>query len=108
MSTNATRCAQPSKLPVEQFGWHLAIIAGRHGVATVARLRAHLQAQGLTQSRATVYRILTRTPGRLSLRLLRALCEALECTPNDLFLGVDPQLTTLPPPPRFFMRRRNQ
>ena len=35
-------------------------------------------------SAAQTYRLVTGTPERLSLRILMALCDILDCTPNDL------------------------
>lgn len=46
----------------------------------VPRLKSH----GIELSREQIYRIATHTPQRLSLELLGALCEILECAPNDL------------------------
>ena len=43
-----------------------------------------LAERGVVLSEAQVYRLVTGTPERLSLRTLTALCDILGCTPNDL------------------------
>jgi DNA-binding Xre family transcriptional regulator len=43
-----------------------------------------LAERGVVLSAAQVYRLVTQTPERLSLRTLMALCDILACSPNDL------------------------
>jgi len=43
-----------------------------------------LAERGVVLSAAQTYRLVTGTPERLSLRILMALCDILDCTPNDL------------------------
>lgn len=40
--------------------------------------------RGITLSREQVYRLVTQAPQRMSMDVLVALCDILECTPNDL------------------------
>lgn len=47
-------------------------------------LSPHLAERGITLSREQVYRLVTQPPQRLSIDTLVALCDILECTPNDL------------------------
>ena len=43
-----------------------------------------LAARGITLSREQVYRLVTGVPERLSLPVLAALCDILDCGPGDL------------------------
>ena len=47
-------------------------------------LRPLLAERGVTLSREQVYRLVARTPERLSLATLAALCDILGCVPGDL------------------------
>jgi DNA-binding Xre family transcriptional regulator len=44
-----------------------------------------LRSRGINLSETQVYRLVTGTPERIPARTLAALCDILECTPNDLF-----------------------
>jgi DNA-binding Xre family transcriptional regulator len=48
-----------------------------------------LAERGIVLSREQVYRLVTQPPQRLSMDTLVALCDILECTPNDL---IEPQV----------------
>lgn len=54
------------------------------GMFATSDLVPLLAERGVTLSAAQVYRLVTQTPERLSLRTLMALCDILGCTPNDL------------------------
>ncbi|MFJ8444439.1 helix-turn-helix domain-containing protein [Kitasatospora griseola] len=43
-----------------------------------------LAERGVNLSREQVYRLVTQEPQRLSMDALAALCDVLDCTPNDL------------------------
>jgi DNA-binding Xre family transcriptional regulator len=43
-----------------------------------------LAERGVQLSREHVYRLVTRTPQRLNMDVLAALCDILDCEPNDL------------------------
>lgn len=43
-----------------------------------------LSERGIQLSREQVYRLVTKTPQRLSLDVLSALCDALDCTKDEL------------------------
>jgi DNA-binding Xre family transcriptional regulator len=47
-------------------------------------LVAPLAERGVHLSREQVFRLVTQPPQRLSMDTLAALCDILECTPNDL------------------------
>jgi DNA-binding Xre family transcriptional regulator len=49
-------------------------------------LMPYLSERGISLSREQVYRLVTRPPQRLSMDTLMALCDILECTPNDLIV----------------------
>jgi DNA-binding Xre family transcriptional regulator len=55
-----------------------------HGMFATTELVPLLAERGVVLSAAQVYRLVTQTPERLSLRTLMALCDILDCTPNDL------------------------
>ena len=66
------------------YRWHLRrLMAGQDMYATTD-LRPLLAARGVVLSREQVYRLVTRTPERLSLATLAALCDILCCAPGDL------------------------
>ena len=47
-----------------------------------------LAARGIHLSREQIYRLVTKTPQRLNIEVLAALCDALDCAPNDLLIPV--------------------
>ncbi len=49
-----------------------------------AELMPKLAERGIHLSRMQVYRLVTQLPQRVSLDILAALCDILNCTPNDL------------------------
>ena len=54
------------------------------GMYATTDLTPLLAERGVVLSAAQTYRFVTGTPERLSLRILMALCDILDCTPNDL------------------------
>ena len=44
-----------------------------------------LQSRGINLSESQIYRLVTGTPERIPARTFAALCDILDCTPNDLF-----------------------
>ena len=64
--------------------WNLRrLMAGRDMFQTTD-LVAPLAERGVHLSREQVFRLVTQPPQRLSMDTLAALCDILECTPNDL------------------------
>ena len=61
-----------------------APVDGRAGHVATTDLTPLLAERGVALSPAQVYRLVTGTPERLSLRTLAALCDILDCTPNQL------------------------
>jgi DNA-binding Xre family transcriptional regulator len=66
------------------YVWHLRRLMAEHGMFATTDLGPLLAERGLSLSREQVYRLVTRTPERLSLATLAALCDILGCQPGDL------------------------
>jgi|SRR5690625_129334 len=64
--------------------WNLREIMASKGLFQTSQLRPLLAERGIELSREQVYRLVTTTPRRLSLEVLSALCDALECSKDDL------------------------
>lgn len=64
--------------------WHLRMRMAEQGMFATTDLVPLLADRGVVLSAAQVYRLVTQTPERLSLRTLMALCDIFDCTPNDL------------------------
>ena len=66
--------------------WRLRMAAAERGVWTAAELRRLLASEaGYELSAPSVTALLTGDPALVKLTTLAALCEVLQCTPNDLF-----------------------
>lgn len=66
------------------YYWHLRRLMAERGLFATTELRPLLAERGVRLSREQVYRLVTGTPQRLSLVVLAALCDILECSPADL------------------------
>ncbi|HET7327022.1 MAG TPA: helix-turn-helix transcriptional regulator [Nocardioidaceae bacterium] len=66
------------------YHWQLRMRMAEHGLFATTDLTPLLTERGIVLSAAQTYRLVTGTPERLSLRILMALCDILDCTPNDL------------------------
>lgn len=66
------------------YAWHLRLRMAERGMFATTDLVPLLAERGVALSAAQVYRLVTQTPERLSLRTLMALCDILACSPNDL------------------------
>ncbi len=66
------------------YRWHLRRIMAEHDMFATTDIGPLLAERDVELSAAQVYRLVTGTPERLSLRTLVALCDILDCTPNDL------------------------
>ena len=73
--------ARPRKLG---YRWHLRALMAQRGMFATTDLAPLLADRGVELSATQVYRLVTQTPERLSLRTLVALCDILDCTPGDL------------------------
>lgn len=66
------------------YDWHLRQLMAKAEMFSTTDLIPLLAERGVELSAAQVYRLVTGMPERLSLRILVALCDILDCSPNDL------------------------
>lgn len=76
------------------YRWHLRRLMANNDMFATTDLQPLLQKRGVKLSPAQVYRLVVQTPERLSLQTLVALCDILDCTPNDLIEPMTEQATT--------------
>lgn len=75
-----------------EMRWNLRQVMAGRGLFQTSDLVPLLAERGVTLSREHVYRLVTKTPQRLNMEVLAALCDILDCAPNDL---LQPTVTTL-------------
>ena len=75
------------------YRWRLREVMAARGLWSTTELGPLLVERGIELSATQVYRLVTQTPERLSLRILMALCDALECTSTDL---IEPVTEAIP------------
>jgi DNA-binding Xre family transcriptional regulator len=73
------------------YRWHLRQLMAARDMFATTDLGPLLAERGVELSAAQVYRLVTGTPERLSLRTLVALCDILDCTPSEL---IEPVIET--------------
>jgi len=66
------------------YQWQLRRLMAERELYQTTDLGPLLAERGISLSREQVFRLVTRPPQRLSMDVLAALCDILECTPNDL------------------------
>lgn len=66
------------------YEWQLRLRMAEQGMYATSDLHPLLADRGVHLSREQVFRLVTRPPQRLSMDILAALCDILDCTPNDL------------------------
>jgi DNA-binding Xre family transcriptional regulator len=66
------------------YVWHLRRLMADRGMFATTDLVPLLAERGIGLSREQVYRLVTRTPERLNLNVLVALCDILGCRADDL------------------------
>ena len=96
----ARRCHEPTRRTAARgrramtgkigYVWHLRRLMAERGMFATTDLGPLLAERGVCLSREQVYRLVTRTPERLSLATLAALCDILGCEPGDLVEPVAP------------------
>ena len=69
------------------FHWNLRRLMAAHEMWKTTDLVPLLRERGAELSASQVYRLVTDKPERLSMKVLIALCDILDCTPADL---IDP------------------
>ncbi|MHA7156282.1 helix-turn-helix domain-containing protein [Arthrobacter sp. TMN-50] len=67
------------------YRWNLRKVMATRNLWKAADLQPLLRSRGINLSDTQVYRLITGSPERLPARTFAALCDILECTPNDLF-----------------------
>jgi DNA-binding Xre family transcriptional regulator len=66
------------------YQWRLRQLMAEKEMFQTSDLVPLLAERGVTLSREQVYRLVTQPPQRMSMDTLVALCDILQCTPNDL------------------------
>ncbi|MCO1575548.1 helix-turn-helix transcriptional regulator [Crossiella sp. SN42] len=66
------------------FRWRLRLRMAEQELHQTTDLVPLLAERGVVLSREQVYRLVTQPPQRLNMDVLVALCDILDCTPNDL------------------------
>ena len=64
--------------------WHLREVMATRGMFNTSDLVAPLAEVGIQLSREQIYRLVTQEPQRLNVDVFAALCEILQCGPQDL------------------------
>lgn len=89
------------------ISWNLRKLMATRNMFQTTDLVPLLAERGVHLSREQVFRLVTQPPQRLSVDTLAALCDILECTPNDLIevQTINAQVSKavgddLPPAPR--------
>lgn len=67
------------------YRWHLRTVMAQRNLWKSTELMPLLRARGINLSESQVYRLVTGTPERIPARTFAALCDILDCTPNELF-----------------------
>lgn len=79
------------------YAWRLRQVMAAHGLFSTTDLAPLLVERGVELSAAQIYRLVTSAPERLNMRVLAAVCDALQCTPNDLIEPTAVDTTTRAP-----------
>lgn len=66
------------------YRWKLREVMATRGMWATTDLAPLLEERGIHLSPAQVYRLVANTPERLSMQTLAAICDALNCSPNDV------------------------
>jgi DNA-binding Xre family transcriptional regulator len=66
------------------YHWHLRKVMADRGMFSTTDLLPPLKERGITLSTSQVYRLVVERPERLSLKILMALLDILDCTMDDL------------------------
>src|SRR5688572_582607 len=66
------------------YEWRLRLRMAEKGMYATSDLVPLLAERGVHLSREQVFRLVTQPPQRLSMDTLAALCDILQCSPNDL------------------------
>lgn len=66
------------------YHWHLRQVMAERGMFATTDLIAPLAARGIRLSSSQVYRLVVERPERLSLKILMALLDILDCSMSEL------------------------
>jgi DNA-binding Xre family transcriptional regulator len=66
------------------YRWHLRQVMASHGMFQTTDLIGPLAQRGIRLSSSQVYRLVVERPERLSLKVLMALLDILDCSTDDL------------------------
>jgi len=66
------------------YRWHLRQVMATRGMFATTDLLEPLAQRGIRLSSSQVYRLVVERPARLSLKVLMALLDILDCTMNEL------------------------
>lgn len=66
------------------YHWHLAELMARNGLHNSTDLLPRLAERGISLSPSQAYRLVTGRPERVSLQVIAALCDLLDCEIGDL------------------------
>jgi DNA-binding Xre family transcriptional regulator len=75
------------------YRWHLRQVMAMRGMFSTTDLLPMLADRGITLSSSQVYRLVVERPERLSLKILMALLDILDCTMDELIEPVAAALT---------------
>lgn len=73
------------------YEWRLRQVMAAKGLFSTSDLQPLLAERGVDLSVAQIYRLVAQPPERLNMRVLAAVCDGLDCTPNDL---IEPTVVT--------------
>lgn len=76
------------------YRWHLRTVMADRGMFATTDLIDPLARRGITLSSSQVYRLVVERPERLSLKILMALCDILDCSMDELIEPVAEAGTT--------------
>ncbi|MEE1767289.1 helix-turn-helix transcriptional regulator [Streptomyces sp. JV185] len=77
------------------YQWHLRQVMATRGMFSTTDITPLLAERGIELSSSQVYRLVVERPERLSLKILMALLDILDCTMDDLIEPVAVAGTTL-------------
>lgn len=66
------------------YRWHLRRVMATRNMFSTTDLLAPLASRGIRLSTSQIYRLVVERPERLSLKILMALCDILDCTMQEL------------------------
>jgi DNA-binding Xre family transcriptional regulator len=75
--------------------WHLRQVMAARGLYQTSDLVPLLADRDVLLSRQFVHRLVTKTPQRVNIDVLAALCDILDCEPNDLLQPVAEPVTAV-------------